>query len=202
VPWSWIVDETRALDAWESAATVADYIAGQVRWARVDCWAGSPAPLILTESRSLAGVLRGLAAEYLVPIAATNGQVGGFLHTDIGPTLEPGQRVLYLGDLDHQGDQIEANTRAVLERYAPLDWTRLALLPEQVTRYAIPSTWKTDRRYRPPRPSEAWETEALNQSVIVQLVRDRLDELLPEPLADVQVRERAQRAQVAAMLRR
>jgi hypothetical protein len=29
------------------------------------------------------------------------------------------------------------------------------------------------------------ETEALGQAVIVQIVRDWLDELLPEPLADV-----------------
>jgi hypothetical protein len=36
---------------------------------------------------------------------------------------------------------------------------------------------------------EAYETEVLGQQVIVQLVRDRLDDLLPEPLDDVQERE-------------
>ena len=83
--------------------------------ARLDPWAGD-APLILTESRSLAGVLRALVREYAALIAATNGQIGGFLHTEIIPILRPGQRILYLGDLDLSGGQIEANTRHVLER--------------------------------------------------------------------------------------
>ena len=65
----------------------------------LDPWRGD-APMILTESRSLAGVLRHVAREYRGRIASTNGQVGGFLHTDIAPMLEQGARVLYLGDYD------------------------------------------------------------------------------------------------------
>ncbi len=55
-------------------------------------------------------------SDLLAPIAATNGQVGGFLRTDATPALRPEQRVLYLGDLDLSGNQIEASTRRVLER--------------------------------------------------------------------------------------
>jgi hypothetical protein len=201
VPWSWIVDETRAVDAWESAPTVASYVQRALSHARLDCWAlDELAPLLLVESRSLAGVLRKLAADYLVPLAATNGQVGGFLHTDVAPLLTDGQRVLYLGDHDWQGHQIEANTRRVLEQYAWLRWERLALLPEHVERYGLPVVTKPDRRYRPVREYPAVETEALRQQVIVGLVRARLDALLPEPLEHVQVRERRQREQVAALL--
>ena len=58
-----------------------------------------------------------------------------------------------------------------------------------------------DRRYRDGRPHAAVETESLRQSVIVGLVRARLDELLPEPLECVLVRERLEREQVAALLR-
>jgi hypothetical protein len=61
--------------------------------ARLDPWAGD-APLILTESRSLAGVLRRLVDDYAVLIAATNGQVGGFLHTEIIPILRPRRQIL------------------------------------------------------------------------------------------------------------
>jgi len=63
----------------------------------------------------LAGVLRNVASAYLVQIAPTNGQCGGFLRTDVAPLLSPGQRVGYLGDQDLCGGQIEANTRKVLE---------------------------------------------------------------------------------------
>jgi len=200
VPWQWIVDETRAVDAWASAPAVAGFVADMLERARLDCWNGEPAPLLLVESRSLAGVLRDLAADYLVPLAATNGQVGGFLHTDVAPLLTDGHHVLYLGDHDWQGHQIEANTRRVLERYERLRWERLALLPEHVERYRLPMVRKVDGRYRPPRAHEAVETEALRQQVIVSIVRERLDELLPEPLERVQVRERRERQQVAAAL--
>ena len=48
----------------------------------------------------------------------------------------------------------------------------------------------------------AVETEALGQANIVAALRARLDELMPEPLADVLERQDQQRARVAAELRR
>jgi len=75
-------------------------------YVRLDPWRGN-APLILTESRSLRGVLRSIVIEYRACIASTNGQVGGFLHTDIAPKLQQGARVLYLGDYELSGGQIE-----------------------------------------------------------------------------------------------
>jgi hypothetical protein len=80
---------------------------------RIDPWSGA-APLILTECRSLAGALRTLARDYAVKITATNGQVGGFLHTDVAPALGDRARVLYLGDFDLAGADIEANTRRAI----------------------------------------------------------------------------------------
>ena len=98
VPWDWIVDETRSLDDHRGASSVCDWILKVLPVVRLDSWEGD-APLILTESRSLAGVLRALVREYGVLIAATNGQCGGFLHTKIARALRCKQRVLYLGRL-------------------------------------------------------------------------------------------------------
>jgi hypothetical protein len=134
----------------------------------------------------------------VTPIAATNGQVGGFLRTEIMPLIADGRQVLYLGDLDHAGGQIESNTRRVLVQAT--GWLRVALTPEQVTEHALPSVTKRDRRYGDGREHEAWETEALGQSLIVTLLRDQLDALLPEPLPAVLVRERRQREQLAELL--
>ena len=88
VPWDWIEDETRTLDEWQTAPTVAEYVTGAVAYATIDRWNGQPAPLILCESRSLTGVLRGLAALYACPLASTNGQTRGFLVSKVAPTLE------------------------------------------------------------------------------------------------------------------
>jgi hypothetical protein len=213
IPWAWIVDETRSTYVYRGARSVLAGVAELAGSVRLDPWDGQPRPLVLTESRSLAGVLRDLADAYCCDLAPTNGQVRGFLHTEVAPLLAPGRPVGYLGDLDLAGGQIEANTRRVLERYGPLAWERLALTERQVDQLAAEHyggdrarlvVVKIDGRHKRrgccPPGHAAVETEALSQQVIVGLVRAWLDGLLPEPLADVLVRERAQRAAVVATL--
>jgi hypothetical protein len=204
VPWHWIEDETRSVDDSTGWSSVTDWATTTVGHVRLDPWRGR-APLILTESRSVAGALRKLVREYAVSIAATTGHVGGFLHTDVAPLLRPGDRCLYIGDFDWQGHQIEANTRRVLERLVggELDWLRIALTEEQVRRHRLRrlQIMKPDRRYRPVRYHPAIETEALKQHVIVSIVRRQVDLELPEPLPRVLEREWRQRQQLAVLLR-
>ena len=148
-------------------------------------------------------MLRENVVEYRARIASTNGQCGGFLRTNIAPRLQPGDRVIYLGDLDLAGNQIEENTRRVLEQEidGPLAWERLALTEEQVAAYDLPVIIKHDRRYKDGRPHEAVETEAISQRILIDILRARLDELLPEPLTRVLERERRQRARIEKLLR-
>jgi hypothetical protein len=197
IPWSAIADETRSLDNFTGWPTIADAVDAYLYAIRLDPLGGA-APLILTESRSLAGVLRDLAQRYPVKIASTNGQVAGFLHNDVAPALGGGARVLYLGDFDWAGGHIEANTRRVLEQYHETEWERLALTQAQVDAYSLPVIMKLDRRDG--RARKAVETEALSQRLIVQIVRDRLAELLPEPLEAVHVREEAERERLRQWL--
>ena len=112
------------------------------------------------------------------------------------------RRVLYLGDHDHQGGQIEANTRHVLADIvgAELDWQRVAITAEQIAERGLTPIRKRDRRYKPARWHDAWETEALGQQTVVSLLRDALDALLPAPLDAVRTREREERAAVGALL--
>jgi hypothetical protein len=116
IPWDAIVDETRSLADFTGFRSIATGLDEYMSAIRIDPWDGA-APLILTESRSLAGVLRALTQEYAVMIAPTNGQTAGFLHNGVAPCLRDGMRVLYLGDYDLAGADIEDNTRRVLERY-------------------------------------------------------------------------------------
>jgi len=226
IPWDWIVDETRSLHTFKTAASVAAYVADAADRASLDRWDGEPAPLILCESRSLAGVLYDLAATYAAPIAATNGQARGFLVSEVAPTLQVGQRVLYFGDWDHCGHQIESASRATLVEHAPM-WgtlyraTEMARRPRRRRHSSIESLWervaltdgqveelgpdvvirKRDRRYSGERYFDAVETEAFGQANIVAALRARLDELMPEPLDDVLERQDRQREQVAEQLR-
>ena len=206
IPWAAIVDETRTLEVPPYAATVLGWHrqAAENEAEAIDRWDGRPPPLILCESRSLAGVLRPIAYQYAAPVAATNGQAGGFLHTEIGPLLRGGaRRVLYLGDLDLAGGQIEANTRRVLYQYSPgLAWERLALTGAQADAYDLRrlAIVKRDQRYRDGRPHEAIETEALSQPVLTGILTARLDELMPGPLAGVLEREQAEREELRELL--
>jgi hypothetical protein len=213
VPWDWISDETRDVSEWSFAATVADYVRERVEIPRIDLWTGEPPPLIVCESRAVAGALTNLAYEYLTPIAATAGMVGGFLVTKVAPLLAGNERsVLYIGDWEvgAAGEFIETSARRYLEEHAgrAIDWTRVALTGEQVEadpRLSALVIEKTDSRFRPARSYQAVEAEALGQGVLVGVVRDHLDRMLAERGVDrdhVQERETEERRRVAEFLAR
>jgi hypothetical protein len=213
VPWEWILDETRDVENWQYAASVYDYMLDQLDYARIDCWAGEPPPLIICEARATKGVLESLAGEYLAPITATNGQCGGFIVTGIVPLLQGNARkVLYIGDYEERGpaDQIEANTRRYIEQYSgreftPETWTKIALTREQVNRsprLRNVAIAKYDRRYKPPFRYEAIECEAVGQVTLERMLRARLDALLPEPLADTSIAQEEQTERMRQALAR
>jgi hypothetical protein len=54
IPWDWIVDETRSLEDYTGHNSIKEGLAGLLPGIRIDPWNGD-IPLILTESRSLAG---------------------------------------------------------------------------------------------------------------------------------------------------
>jgi hypothetical protein len=148
------------------------------------------------------GRVRAVASEHRVRIASTNGQVGGFLHTEVAPLLQPGDTVGYLGDYDLAGGQIEANTRRVLERKidGELNWTRIALTAQQVKQYDLPRIAKRDKRYGDGHPHEAVETEAIGQGLLIEILQVWLEARLPESLVHVQEREARQRARLEKIL--
>jgi hypothetical protein len=204
VPWEFIVDETRHFNNYTGYSDIRSAVETVLEQIHLDPWDGE-APTVIVESRSLAGTLRNLARHYAVCLTATNGQVGGFLHTDVGPALSPGATCLYMGDYDLAGADIEANTRRVLEQIVggELNWERIALTEAQVKKYKLQPIIKNDRRFKGERGKHrAVETEALSQKLIVKLLRQRLEALLPEPLDNVLEREARQRRAVLRLLRR
>jgi len=201
VPWDWILDETRSLEDYSGSLSIKQAMLDYLPHARLDLWKGRIV-LVLTESRAMKGVLDDIAWRYRVRITSTGGQCAGFLHTKIVPLLKKATKppqVLYLGDWDLAGNQIEANNRRVLEReVGELDWERIALTKEQVegaNPYGkpLPKIIKYDWRYSDGHPHEAVECEALSQKFIMELVEKELEARLPEPLKSVLAREKRQR---------
>jgi hypothetical protein len=102
----------------------------------IDRRAPAPAPVATTSGKTPKMKAKEVK---LVPITSTNGQVGGFLRTEVAPMLRPYQRVLYL----------------VLQRLVagPLHWTRLAITEDQVEQRDLPASaiglrWFLSRYWR------------------------------------------------------
>jgi hypothetical protein len=209
--WDWIADESRDVDAWYSTDSVRDYLAAAAGQAVLDRFPGVARPVLVCESRGVGGVLaRGVARDYRVTVVPVAGQCAGFLRTKAAHYLEDeGTRVLYLGDHDLAGNHIEENTRRVLElaterTFGAGNWERLMLTDaqcRQLQKKGVEPIQKHDRRYKDGRPHEAFEVEALGQSLVTQIVRKRLEQLAPEPLAAVLERERRQREEARRRLR-
>lgn len=203
IPWDWLVDTERSAAVFSHAPTVAEYMLDRLDEATINPWPGPP-PLILCEDRGTAEVLERVAAAYACPIAGTKGNANGFLRALAGDLLDGEDRrrdVIYLGDLDRCGEDIERNSRRVISCSGiPWmgEWRRLALTEQQVSDYGITPMERTDGRDGEVRG--ACELQALGQAELARLLRAELDGLLPEPLASVHEREREQRDTVRRLL--
>src|SRR5262245_50647339 len=62
IPWGWLGDETRKLDDFTGWGSISEWAIKSVPHVRLCPWNGRP-PTILTESRSVAGVLRKTVSE-------------------------------------------------------------------------------------------------------------------------------------------
>jgi hypothetical protein len=130
IPWSWVADTERSAVVFTHAATVRDYVLERLTEATVNPWGGPP-PLILCEDKGRAKALTPMVSEYACPIAGLKGQSNGFLRTQVAQLLQgdsESREVLYLGDLDRSGHDIEHNALRVLTDAAPdwlADWERL-----------------------------------------------------------------------------
>lgn len=214
IPWDWIRDDRRELTVWRYAATVAEYVSETVDRARIDVWDGASPPIILCESAAVAGVLEPLAVRYLCPLSGLSGMTNGFLRTVVAPHIVsvtnkcPWEaRILYVGDHDFSGGQIEESARRILSDELDCDldqWTRIALTEEQLDIYDLRRLiiQKTDKRHakRGCCPHPAVEAEALRQSPLRRIVEDALTDLVPEPVADVLELQKGQRERVRTAL--
>jgi hypothetical protein len=112
VPWEWLSDESRSVEGAHLAPSVTQWALDVLPQARVNCWAGQPRPVVICESRGVRAALRATAGRYGALHTSTNGQVGGFLRTDVVPIVTAGSPVAYFGDWNPAGSTIEANTRS------------------------------------------------------------------------------------------
>lgn len=195
--WAYIVDRTRELTSlphWDTPGQIIEAAADQFRldkWAsqpcRVECW---------VEKNALLGVLESVCPNEDVPFFACVGYASLTAKRDaaqrIGGYLANGQEVviLYLGDHDPSGINMPRELRSRLETFIGHDEghnvldlltvKRIALNGDQVEQYRPPpnTAKQTDSRYSAYLTEfgpQCWELDALEPSLMVDLIRSEIE---------------------------
>ncbi len=185
IDWNSITDRTRnlrALPHWSDPAEIVSSAAAQFR---VDKWGSQPHRVeVWIEKDALVGVIEGVCHELDVPYFSCRGYTSQsemwaaaqriLAHTRRGQ--EP--VVLHLGDHDPSGIDMSRDIQDRLELFTGgrVLFVRLALNRPQVEQYAPPPNpaKTTDSRYNAyirEHGDESWELDALEPSVIADLIR-------------------------------
>jgi len=162
IPWSWIVDETRAIDAANTWDDLADYGVTLVKSYRRDFWKHQPERvLIVSEKGTIRGTIRPVLDEFAVPFLVLHGfgsATSIYELAELANTDERALTIFYVGDWDPSGlwmSQRDLPER--LDRYGAVevDLRRIALVEGDLA--VLPSfdadTKATDSRH-------AWFTGA------------------------------------------
>lgn len=193
VPYGWIVDETRAGSYVRANDSVTEYLLGVVDYYQFDPWRDVDHYVqVWCESRSIAGVIRDLCDEFRVALYPAGGFASLTLVHDGAKAIDAGtgygQRpaeVIYAGDYDPAGVLIDQDIEEKLRGHLPnvdLNFHRIAVNEDQITKYGLPSKPVKKGETRSPHIQAAVEAEAMPVGVLLSILRDKLTEYLPEEL--------------------
>ncbi len=197
IDWGRIVDRTRYVRkpaAWDSAAEIVEACAKQFA---VDWWAGqSCRPEVWVEKDALVGVVEVACDPWHLPFLSCRGYMSDSelwssarRFRDWKKTEKQDPIVFHLGDHDPSGVDMTRDIEDRLTLFAgiPVKVIRLALTMEQVEQYQPPPNpaKTTDARYQgyaDEHGEESWELDALEPTVIAELIETAVKPLLNKKL--------------------
>jgi len=225
IDWEAIVDRTRFLREqphWKSPVQIIDACAAQFR---LDKWMTQPNYVeVWIEKDALIGVIETVCQQNDVPYLACRGYASasevweaGYVRMRRRVKAKKQCVVLYLGDHDPSGLDMTRDVQERLDLFAgqagAVEVRRLALNIEQVQQYNPPPnpTKMTDSRasnsngtgYVERFGLECWELDALNPTIIRDLIQAELDQLIDrKQWAKAEAEEQAGKGQLAAIVER
>lgn len=149
-------------------------------------WTDQPKQVIIAlEKDALSRLFLQIAAEYRINVYATKGYGSYTFINDLAGTLQDDKEkvILYFGDLDPSGRDIQRDLKERLVRYyGSRDFTvvRIALTPEQVSQYNLPpmpedaetlAKLQRDTRTKTYGLDYAVELDALEPPVLQELIK-------------------------------
>lgn len=189
-PWEWIADSTRWVRRHRSYGDLSEALDEVQASYRRDYWRDQPVRLELwVESDALASALNRAVSGFGVPMFVCRGQASkAYIYQAAQDAEEIGKpvRVLYLGDFDPTGLQIDRSMQERYRRYGATDLAleRIAVTPQQIRDMKLQSTdaKRGDPNYKrfasiceaQDLPVRAWEAEAIDPPVLRQLTADAI----------------------------
>jgi hypothetical protein len=192
IDWDTIEDRTRnvqRVSTWQAPSSIIRDCAAQYR---EDLWESQAfRPEVWIEKDALLGVIEGVCEEFRVPFFACRGNNSESEQYKARKRFEEHLAgglipiVLHLGDHDPNGIDMTRDNRERLAMFArgTVEVRRLALNMDQVERYSPPpnSAKETDTRfeaYAAEFGPNCWELDALDPTVIADLIRTEIQGLI------------------------
>jgi hypothetical protein len=202
IDWHAIEDRTRGIRSvahWTSPREIVKACANQFA---IDKWATQPVrPEVWIEKDAIAGVVEGICSELDVPYFSCRGYSSQTAMWDgamrLKSHLQNDQHtlILHFGDHDPSGKDMTRDIEERIELFmGGTELRRLALNMDQIEQYNPPPNPAklTDSRakaYIAEFGNSSWELDALEPSVIVQLVRDTIESVRDEDAWQIAVAE-------------
>ena len=149
IPYGWISDATRRGYHTDTFSSASDFLTQMNGLYRADLWADADIYCeVWTESRSIAGVVQDDCEELAVSLYPAGGFTSislAYQAADYINSFNTGEEVVifYLGDFDPAGVVIdvalERELRTHLNDDVDLNFVRLAITPEQIETYDLPT---------------------------------------------------------------
>jgi hypothetical protein len=190
VPYGWITDATRRGYHVYTYNDAADFVRRTASLYRADLWAQARWRCeVWVESRSIAGIIQDDCEELAVSLYPAGGFSSITLAFEAAAQINAQNDgrpvvILYIGDYDPAGVLIdvalERELRTHLDQGLTLYFHRVGITAEQIATYDLPSKPRKDGDRRALHIAETVEAEAMPAAVMRQLLRDHVEQLLPQ----------------------
>ncbi len=183
LPYSWIADASRM--GWHVATYDGpeSFIRQTARSYRFDLWGDADAEVeVWVESRSIAGTLRDECERLAVSLYPCAGFASKTFAWEAAQYYSGPVAIVYVGDYDPAGLLIDVALERELRKHTEvdIDFRRVAINEGQIAEYGLPTKPRKVREKRRPEIAETVEAEAMPAPILRSLVREAIEEHLPE----------------------
>jgi hypothetical protein len=210
LPYDWLADNTRWQRKPRTFDSVAQALRDTARLYRKNLWADADAHVeVWLEKDALAGVIYPITSIYDVPLMVARGYASlSFLHeaAEYISSIDVPAHIYHLGDHDpsgiNAGEKIE-ETLTELAPYADIYFERLAVTPEQIVTWNLPSrpTKKTDTRAKNFDSEFSVELDAIEPDTLREIVQATIERHLPREQFEVlKAAEESERAIISKLV--